>query len=634
MKYRYLLIVVFALCLNSYAASKSPFRQITPEQVQAAFNQPIKQHPRLFITNKQITEIKTKIESQQPLKTFYQAMLAKADGILQKPPVKRIKTGRRLLAVSRLCLDRVVHLSAAYRFTGKKTYLKRAEKEMLAAAAFSDWNPSHFLDVAEMTAALAIGYDWLYDGLAKESRQKIRLAILEKGLRPSLENNSWVNRLNNWNQVCNGGITLGALAIMEHQPRLAKKLVHRAVNGIQVVMKQYEPDGAYTEGPGYWAYGTTYNVVFLEALESVLGTDFNLSQAPGFTRTGSYQLHVTAPTGLYFNYPDSGLKAGFLPAVFWFAHKYDQPTLAWNQYQLWKDLSEQEPSKLVQGRFSPLALLWYSSRQAVPKQLSWMGRGSNPVAMFRNSWTDPQAAYLAIKGGSPGVNHGHMDVGSFVIDSQALRWASDLGAESYHKIESLGMDLWSRSQDAERWKIFRYNNFSHNTLVVNGRHQRVNGSAPIIRYSDKQPFPHVVFDMSDVYEGQLAQALRGAALLDNGQVIIQDQFSSAEKPATVRWAMVTTADIFIESSNTALLKQKAKAVRLTVLTDEDIKLRTYSTGPKADYDAPNPGTRLIGFELSLAPQQQARTIVIINPSSATAKLQIEPKSVLEWSNPR
>jgi hypothetical protein len=34
---------------------------------------------------------------------------------------------------------------------------------MLAAAAFSDWNPSHFLDVAEMTAALAIGYDWLYE---------------------------------------------------------------------------------------------------------------------------------------------------------------------------------------------------------------------------------------------------------------------------------------------------------------------------------------------------------------------------------------------------------------------------------------------------------------------------------------
>ncbi|MHC4738770.1 MAG: heparinase II/III domain-containing protein, partial [Planctomycetota bacterium] len=564
MKYVSLLIFVFTLCVNSYAGSESVFREITAEEVQAAFNQPIKQHPRLLITNKQITEIKTKIKSKQDLQLFYQAILAKAEGILEQPPVKRIKTGRRLLSVSRLCLDRVVHLSAAYRFTGKKTYLQRAEKEMLAAAAFSDWNPSHFLDVAEMTAALAIGYDWLYDGLSKESRQKIRQAILEKGIRPSFANNSWVNRHNNWNQVCNGGITLGALAIMEDEPRLAQKLVHRAVNGIQVVMKEYNPDGAYPEGPGYWVYGTSYNVVLLAALESALGTDFNLSQAPGFARTAEYYLHVTGPTGLYFNYPDSGSQGSFSPTVFWFAQKYDQPSLAWNQYRLWKELSQQDASKLVKTRFSPLALLWCSSKQAVPKQLNWMGRGDNPVAMFRNSWTDPQAVYLAIKGGSAGVNHGHMDVGSFVIDAHRLRWASDLGAESYHKIESLGMNLWGRGQDAERWKIFRYNNLSHNTLVVNGQPQRVNGSAPIIRYSDKQPFPHVVFDMSDVYEGQLVQVLRGAALLAAGKVIIQDQFKAADQPATVRWAMVTTAEIVIESSKSALLKQEGKNVHLTV----------------------------------------------------------------------
>ena len=120
MKYLCLLILVFALCVNSYAGSESVFREITAEQVQAVFNQPIKQHPRLFITNKQITEIKTKIKSQRALQVFYQAMLAKADGILAQPPVKRIKTGKRLLRISRLCLDRVVHLSAAYTF---KRYL-------------------------------------------------------------------------------------------------------------------------------------------------------------------------------------------------------------------------------------------------------------------------------------------------------------------------------------------------------------------------------------------------------------------------------------------------------------------------------------------------------------------------------
>ena len=53
--------------------------------------------------------------------------------------------------------------------------------EMKAVAAFPDWNPSHFLDVAEMTNALAIGYDWLYDDLTPTDRATIRAAIVEAG---------------------------------------------------------------------------------------------------------------------------------------------------------------------------------------------------------------------------------------------------------------------------------------------------------------------------------------------------------------------------------------------------------------------------------------------------------------------
>lgn len=634
MRHCCLSIIIFAVCATLCAGANSAFRDIPMEEVKAAFDRPVQQHPRLFMTNRQTAQIQTRLKSQRSLEAFYQAMLAKADDILDEPPVRRVQTGRRLLSVSRLCLDRVIHLGAAYRFTGKRSYLQRAEKEMLAAAAFSDWNPSHFLDVAEMTAALAIGYDWLFSDLSAASRQTIRRAILEKGLQPSLKNKGWARGHNNWNQVCNGGITLGALAIMEDEPELAKELVHRAINGVQVVMKEYEPDGAYPEGPGYWVYGTSYNVILLAALESVLGTDFNLSQASGFARSAAYYLHVTGPTGWYFNYPDSGSRGDLLPAVFWFAQRYDQPSLAWRQHQLLKDVSEGNPSALVQSRFSPLILPWYDSKQATPEDLCWRGRGSNSVATFRSSWTDPGAMYLAIKGGSPGVSHGHMDVGSFVLDAEGVRWVVDLGPESYHKIESRGMDLWGRSQDAQRWRISRYNNLSHSTLAVNGQHQRVNGNAPIIRFSDDESFPHVVFDMSSVYSGQLAQALRGASLLPTGQVIIQDELKATNQPSMVRWAMVTPAEVSIEGKSNALLKKDGKTIRLTMLTDEEIQLKTYSTEPKADYDAPNPGTCLIGFEVSLSPGQAVRTAVVMSPSSVQTKPAIDLKPLLKWSSPQ
>ena len=53
---------------------------------------------------------------------------------------------------------------------------------MLQAASFPDWNPQHFLDVGEMTMALAIGYDWLYDSLQPDTRRVVREAIIEKDL--------------------------------------------------------------------------------------------------------------------------------------------------------------------------------------------------------------------------------------------------------------------------------------------------------------------------------------------------------------------------------------------------------------------------------------------------------------------
>ena len=53
---------------------------------------------------------------------------------------------------------------------------------MLVAAKFKDWNPSHFLDTAEMTTALAIGYDWLYAVIKPADRKTIRDAIVQLGL--------------------------------------------------------------------------------------------------------------------------------------------------------------------------------------------------------------------------------------------------------------------------------------------------------------------------------------------------------------------------------------------------------------------------------------------------------------------
>jgi hypothetical protein len=130
--------------------------------------------------------------------------------------------------------------------------VQRAEQEMLKAASFSDWNPSHFLDVGEMTMGLAIGYDWLYNQLSSQSKNTIEQAIIEKGLLPSFDEryNWFVNVNHNWNQVCHAGMTYGALAIWEKDRSLSAKVINRAIEKIANPMEHYGPDGTYPEGVG------------------------------------------------------------------------------------------------------------------------------------------------------------------------------------------------------------------------------------------------------------------------------------------------------------------------------------------------------------------------------------------------
>ena len=283
-------------------------------------------HPRILMLRGEEAAIRQTIVSDEIWKATNQFILDECDKLITKPTVERVLIGRRLLDKSREVLRRIFYLSYAYRMTSEKKYLERADKEMLTASAFSDWNPSHFLDVAEMTMALSIGYDWLYDKLPEDSRKRIREAIVEKGLKPSLlpENNGWVNASHNWNQVCNAGMAFGALAVFDENPELAVSIIERAKESIKLPMADYQPDGAYPEGYGYWGYGTSLNIMFLSAMEKAFGKYSGITINPGFLKTAAYLNNMTGPTGNCFNFSDAGSGGEMHPAMFWFANRLNE----------------------------------------------------------------------------------------------------------------------------------------------------------------------------------------------------------------------------------------------------------------------------------------------------------------------
>lgn len=576
-------------------------------------------HPRILLLKGEEQTIQNTIKGDPTWANMHQAILDEADLISKTPLLERQMTGRRLLSISREALRRIFTLSYASRLTQQPTYLKRAEQELLAVSAFTDWNPSHFLDVAEMTMAVAIGYDWLYDGLPETSRAAIREAILTKGLNPSLDpkNNGWLTATHNWNQVCNAGIAYGAMAIYEDQPELARTLINRAITTVKLPMDDYKPDGAYQEGYGYWGYGTGFNVMMISAIEKAFGSDFGLTKSTGFMKTAGFMENMTGPTGVPFNFSDSGGGGELQPAMFWFANKLNDPSLLIEER---RRLRSTPASRHVKNRLIPAVMIWSAGlsldKIKAPASTVWVGGGKNPVAMLRSSWTDPDAIYVGVKTGSPGVNHGHMDVGSFVMDADGVRWAMDMGMEEYNALEVNGVKLWGMTQDSERWTVFRYNNQAHNTLTINGQLQQVKGYSSITSSSANPQFMNATTDLTPVYSGQVAKAKRGIAIMNKAYVLVRDELETLPNETTVRWTLATPASVNILGTNRVELTKNGKKLVLQVQEPAKVTMKTWPTTPSRSYENPNTGISLVGFEVTLPANSKSALTVLLIPEKA------------------
>lgn len=591
----------------------------------SAQSQILPDHPRIILLKNEEAIIKSNIKNDENWAKIHQTIIDESDKIILLPTLERIQIGRRLLDKSRECLRRVFFLSYAYRVSKEKKYFDRCEAELLKVSQFSEWNPSHFLDVAEMTLGVAIGYDWLYADLSEKSRHIIKEAILKKGIEPSLDPkyNSWLKVSHNWNQVCNAGMTYGALAIYEENPALSKQIIDRAKKSIKLPLEDYNPDGAYPEGYGYWGYGTSFHVLFLSALQTIQLIDNQIDT--GLIKTASYFQNMLGTSGKSFNYSDAGNGAGLNAAMFWFAYQTKNNSLLFNEKKYLDDTS-----KMTGNRILPAAMIWGKdlklNQNDVPTQKTWMGQGKSPVAMMRSSWTDRNAIYAGLKAGSAAVNHAHMDIGSFVMDAYGERWAMDLGMQEYESLESKGVKLWDKTQNGQRWEIMRYNNHYHNTLNFDNELQLVDAKANIIQSTTTPNFMSAVTDLSPIYENKIKEAKRGLAILDNHIVVIKDEITNKDKPTQMKWLMVTQADVKILNANTFQLTQHGKIMYLKVVSNTKIELKTWNTDAVNSFDAPNPGTIRIGFLANLEASQKVDFTVLISSTNKNVKV----KPLIQW----
>jgi hypothetical protein len=561
-------------------------------------------HPRLLFPAAAEPAVRARIAADPLAALVRDAVVARATAMLgERVCEHRIPDGKRLLGESRLALNNVLHTAMAWRLTGQERFRERCIRELDAAAGLKDWNPPHFLDTAEMAAAVAIGYDWLHATLDEGRRARYREALVEKALVPGREvyrkGGWWTSASNNWGQVCAAGLSFAAIALAAEEPAWLETILVPSREVIARSLRFYEPDGLYPEGPGYWDYGTNFHVMFC-AMQEVLGE--KPAGSAGFAAAGDFMTHAHGPGGLAFNFADSGTGSAEPSAArSWLAARH--PQAAWRGGHVRRLLAAGAENLRRHGsrdRFFPLHLLWLPAPgdEAARPPLAAAFRGQQAMAAFRSSWDDRDALFLAVKGGTPAASHGQMDVGSFVLDANGQRWAHDLGTDDYNLPGYFG---------GRRWDYFRLQNRSHNTLVIGDRLQNPKAApCPLGTVSVAGPGPFAAaFDLAAAYAGQ-AEAVERKAEFDPRKRVatLTDTLRGALAP--VRWGMVTAAEVAV-SGRQAVLTQKGRRLRVDCLEPAGAAWQVLPAAPPTKEERRNDGYRILAF--TVPPAADLRLVV-------------------------
>lgn len=474
-------------------------------------------HPRLFIDEK------TKLDPLDERQRSWLGRLRKrGDELIEKKTIDYDKG--RMLTRSRDAMGRIPTLAGLYRITGEEKYADAAIRELRNVCGFRDWQPGDFLATAEMMTAVSIGYDWVFDRLSKADQKLIASAILEKGLDPALDAyksaGGWTRAEHNWSLVCNGGVIVASLAVMDVAPERARQTLELALKSINTGLSAYDVTGSTQEGPMYHNYATRYLTFAAAALETAGETPIALpDKYTGWKKAGDYRLQMTGPTNVSANFGDSDAVIGGSAWLMWHGSRFNRP--AFTQFET------------ARGDAGPAIFdyIWLRTlRLTRQRDVMPLAAQFGSAVVLRSAWDDPNATFLAMRVGTTEANHTHLDLGSFVLDMKGQRIAWDLGADNYDLPGYLG---------EKRDRYLRSSTPGHNTLTVNDKSQPMDATARVRSLDETKNA--VVIDLGDAYP-KAKSATRTAALLKNGGVELLDEIEFDER-ATVIWRMHTQAEV-------------------------------------------------------------------------------------------
>ena len=368
---------------------------------------------------------------------------------------------------------RVVTLLVRWKQTGRQKFRDATLNYIRQIGQWEYWSwvtwrqgdpsPDAIFDLSygENSATLAIAYDWLHDSLSTDERKLFVRIARERpflsGLKHARPGGAWWFGTPdcNWNTVCAGGLGMLCLAMYEDVPE-ARTLLPRCDESIGPFMRLLnETDGGWPEGIGYWNYGMRYAFMYLLSCESATGKRHPLMGLKGVRQTLSFPLDF-CPHGQPCSFSDVNK---WRPMPFHYAAaarlKQDDVVQALD--------TALERTGVAPGGAWPNAAEWLLLHPDTRESRPARARGG--VKLYRGiDWgiiadTMPEPSlYMAVRGGTTKVPHGHRDLLSFHCVAGGERLITDVKPAEY--LDS--------TFSPRRNELFEMAPVSKNTILING----------------------------------------------------------------------------------------------------------------------------------------------------------------------
>ncbi|MBE5040671.1 hypothetical protein [Ructibacterium gallinarum] len=601
-------------------------------------------HPRLLVNKSQMNRILNECKSGGWKHTYAQQLLNEADGYLDSKPiyVGRVD-GSGLVCPDIVTIhNRTIPLSFAYLYTKDEKYKNRLWEDMCALGNADNWNPAHFLDTAGATYGMAIAYDWLYDYWNENERTMLETWIVSKGLDYGLQaaygdwpyQIKWLQNigeddklLGNWNFVCNGGLSMGAIAVMDKYPEKASKVLETALRSIEYSLPVYAPDGGWTEGVLYWGYGGFPLVSMLASLEASAGTSYGYADYPPLSHTADFMQAMKGIDG-YFNFGDCADHEISSANVSWLSKRYlNDDHAAFRQNEIFNGNAAVS--------FFDLAYLPAETVVAENQPLDKYFVGVE-TGMMRSGFSEDDS-YLGYHCGSNLDGHMNYDSGCFVFDALGTRWICDLGRDNYI-IPNYGAGTAENPPTA-----YRVRAEGNNVYVINpdksAGQQLETTNQSLAEKNSTYDESYAIVDISDSYANAADSAKRGYALTDNRKTaIVCDEITLKNKTEENEFYSFfhTQAEVQL-SGNTAYLRRNGETVKFEFISNQPLELVVMDayqldTSPAADErQYSNSGYRKLALHGSVKGDINI-TVRITPVSSESSAEPIEYIPLNEWKN--